>query len=104
MHGALGKVHGGRALVGLFVERTAFRHVVRDVRDVHAEPVIPVRQQLERDRVVEIPGVLAVDGHRRQRPEISPATEVFVAHVATETPGLLNGFGDHARRGCHASG
>ena len=65
MDGALGEIHRGAALVGLDVERAALRHVVRDVGDVHAEPEVPVRQPVERDRVVEVAGVLAVDGDGR---------------------------------------
>ena len=42
-------------------------HVVRDVGDVHAEPVVAVRQPLDGDGVVEVARVLAVDRHRRDR-------------------------------------
>ena len=62
--GALGKVDRRAALVGLAVERAAFVDVVRDIRDVHAQPEVAVRQLLDRDRVVEIARVLAIDGDR----------------------------------------
>ena len=72
--GALGKVHRRAALVGLLVERAAFGHVVRDVGDVDAEPVVAVRQLLDRDRVVEVARVLAVDrdGRARSRKSVRP--------------------------------
>ena len=65
VHGALGKVDRRAALVGLAIERAALLHVVRDVGDVHAEPEVAVRQLLDRDRIVEVARVLAVDRHRR---------------------------------------
>ena len=59
---ALGKVHRRAALVRLAIERAALLHVVRHVGDVDAQPVVTVRQPLDRNRVVEIARVLAVDG------------------------------------------
>ena len=73
---ALGEVDGGAPLVRLGVERAALLDVVRDVGDVHAQPVVAVGQPLERDGVVEVARVLAVDGHRRQRPEVGAAVDV----------------------------
>src|SRR6185295_9883660 len=50
----LGEVHRGGALVGLAVEGAALLHVVRDVRDVDAEPEVAVPQPLDRDGIVEV--------------------------------------------------
>ena len=62
------------ALVGFLVERAVFRHVVRDVGDVHAEPVMAVGELLEGDRIVEVARVLAVDGDRScGRKSVRPA-------------------------------
>ena len=58
------------------IERAALLHVVRDVGDVHAEPVVAVRQPLDRDRVVEVARVLAVDRHGRDVPEVGAAADV----------------------------
>ena len=74
VHGSLGEIHRRAALVGFFVERAALLHVVRDVGDVHAEPVVAVRQPLDRDRIVEVARVLAVDrdGRRPARKSVRP--------------------------------
>ena len=90
VHGALGKVDRRAALVGLLVERAAFGNVMGDVGDVHAEPVVAVRQPLDRDRVVEIARVLAVDGDGRQRPEIGPAADVLLLDRAAQPRRLLD--------------
>ena len=74
--GALGKVDRRGALVRLAVEGAAFLDVVRHVGDVDAEPVVAVRQRLERDRVVEIARMLAVDGDGRHVSKIGPAANV----------------------------
>ena len=91
VHGSLGEVHRRAALVGLLVERAALFHVVRDVRDVHAQPVVAVRQTLDRDRVVEVTGVLAVDGHRRDTAKIGAALDVALFHNQSEPRGLGDG-------------
>ncbi len=77
MHGAFGEVHRRAALVRFAIERAALRDVVRHIRDVHAEPVVPVRQLLDRDRIVKVARVLAVDGDRRHVTEIRAAADVF---------------------------
>ena len=74
VHGALGKIHRSRAVVAFLVEGAALRHVMGHVGDVHAEPVVAVLEPVQRDRVVEVAGVLAVDGHRHLRAEIGPAS------------------------------
>ncbi len=82
--GALWKVDGRAALVRLDVERARLGHVVRDVRDVHAEPVVAVRQLVDRDRVVEVARVLAVDRHGRPVAEVRAADAIAIAHDAAE--------------------
>ena len=97
---ALGEVHRGAALVGLGIECAALAHVVRDVRDVHAEPVVPVRQRLDRNRIVEVAGVLAVDRHDVEAAEVGAPRKVLLAGVRgargpaalDHAPGLGHGF------------
>ena len=67
VHGALGKIDRRPALVRFLVERAALLHIVRDVSDVHSEPVVAVRQPLNRDRVVEVARMFAVDRDGRHR-------------------------------------
>jgi hypothetical protein len=92
VHGALREIHRRAALVRLPVQHAALGDVVRHVRDVDAEPVMPVREPLERDRVVEITRVLAVDGHGHERTEIGPAAQVAFADLGPEPRGLLDRF------------
>ena len=91
VHRALGEVDRRRAVVGVLVERRAFADVVRHVGDVHAQPVAPVRQPLDRDRVVEVAGMLPVDRHRRPAAEIGASLEVALADRAAETARLGHG-------------
>ena len=58
------------AFAGLDVERRAGLHVMRDVGDVDAHAHVAVRQALHRQRVVEVLGVVGVDGDRRHLPEV----------------------------------
>ena len=92
VHGALREVHRGPAIAGLAIQRTALRHVVRHVRDVDTQPVVAVRQPIDGDRVVEVPGVLAVDRDRLDVPEIGPAGEVPVSHRRPEADRLRHGL------------
>ena len=92
VHGALREVHRGPAIAGLAIQRTALRHVVRHVRDVDTQPVVAVRQPIDGDRVVEVPGVLAVDRDRLDVPEIGPAGEVLVSHRRPEADRLRHGL------------
>ena len=66
---ASGKVHGGSAAARFPVERGAGPHVVRHVGDRDDEtPTLGGGGTV--DGVVEVAGVLAVDGHQRKRPQI----------------------------------
>ncbi len=90
VHGPLREVHRRAALVRLPVERPVLGDVARDVRDMHAEPEVPVRQPIDRDRVVEIARVFAVDGDRRPVAEVGPAPAVALAHAGAQPAGLGN--------------
>ncbi len=87
---ALREIHRGRAVVAFFVQGAALGHVVRDVGDVDAQPVVAVLQPLERDRVVEVAGVLAVDGDRHVRPEIGPAFQVPLLDRSAQSTRFLD--------------
>ncbi len=87
------------ALVRLGVERAPLPDVVRHVGDVHAEPEVAVLQLLERNRIVEVAGVLAVDRDDVEPAEIGAPGDAVPARVdragasapARETPRLGNG-------------
>ena len=82
MDGALGEIDRRAALVGLAIERAALLDVVRHVGDVHAEPEVAVRQPLDRDRIVEIARVLAVDRDGRHLAEVGAPANVALRDVA----------------------
>ena len=92
MDGPLGEVHGGPPLVRLLVECDPFLHIVRDVGDVHSQPHMAVLQPLDRDRVVEIPRVLAVDGDGLCAPEVGAPADVALVHGGADAPRLLDGL------------
>ena len=87
---ALGKVDGRAALVGFFVEGTPLGHVMGDVGDVHPQPVMPVSQAFNRDCVIKVACVLAVDGHGGDRTKISSPAKVAFLDDTAEAPRLLN--------------
>jgi hypothetical protein len=91
--GPFREVHRRAAVVRLDIERAAFGHVVRDIGDVHSQPEMAVRQPRQRNRVVEIARVLAVDRHYRPIAKVGPALDVAIADVFAETPR----FGDRFR-------
>ncbi len=90
MHGALGKIHRSGALVAFLVEGAALRHVMGHVGDVHAEPVVAVLEPVQRDRVIEVAGVLAVDRHRYLGTEIGPVLEIALLDRRAEAAGFLD--------------
>ncbi len=88
VHRAIGKVHRGAAFARIVVEGAAGLHVVRHVGDVHAQRVAAPAAPRDRHRVVEIPGVVAVDGHRQGVAEVRPPLAVLRAHVRAHPAGL----------------
>jgi hypothetical protein len=90
VNGALGKVHRRGPLVAFLIERCPAGHVMRHVGDVHAEPVMPIRQLLDADRIVEVARMLAIDGDRDRLPEIGAPVDVLGAD-RSECERFLNG-------------
>ncbi len=88
MDGPLCKVDRRGALVGLFVEGAPLLHIVRHIRNMHSQPVVSVRQPLDRDRIIKIPGVLAIDGDRSHGSEIGAAADVFLLDSPTNASRL----------------
>ena len=91
-HHEAGEIHRGRAQLRLVVERRARPHVVRDVgdRDDEAEPVLV---GFAPDRIVEILGILAVDGHQRHAAQVDPAGDVRRLHLQRHGSGLRQHLG-----------
>ncbi len=65
---------------------------MRDVRNVHTQPEAAALQPIQRDRVVEVPRVLAVDRDRWLAPEIRAAAEIALADHGPEPPRLGHRF------------
>ena len=98
------EIDRGAALVGFLVERAAFLHVVRDVGDVHAQPVVAVLQPLDRDRIVEVARVLAVDRDDRAIAEVGAAGDVLLLDGAADALRFGDRLRGCARPGCRACG
>ena len=92
MHGALREIHGRASLVRFLVERAALLDVVRHIGDVDAEPEVTVRKSLDRNRIVEIAGVLAVDRDRRHAAKVRAALDVALLDDGAEPRGFGNGL------------
>ena len=104
MHGALREIHGRASLVRFLVERAALRHVVRHIGDVHAKPEVAVRKSLDRDRIVEVAGMLAVDGDGRHAAKVRAPLDVAFLDDGAEPRGFRNGFLGMASRECRTCG
>ena len=82
------KVSRVAALAGFNVERRASLHVGRDVGDMDTYADIAVRHALDGERVVEVLGVIRVDGDGRDRAEILTANAISLLHALGEGVGF----------------
>src|SRR5437763_235580 len=90
---ALREIHRRRALVRLAIEPASLAHVMRDVGDVDAQPIIAVRQLFDRDRIVEIARVLSVDRDRHETSEIGAVADIRLEYAGAETQRFANRSG-----------
>ena len=79
-NGAVGEIDARAALIRFLIQRAPFVDVIIHVRDMHAEPIIAVVEAFERDRVVEIPRVFAVNRENAVVAQIEPFGEFFVGN------------------------
>ena len=86
--GPFREIHRGAAVEGLGIESRTVVDVVGHVGNVHAEPIVAVGQPLDRDRIIKVARVLAVDGHDRAVAEVGAAGHVLLAHGAADASGL----------------
>ena len=102
----VGQVGARAAVVGLPVDGRTDGHIVTDVGDGHVQGVARLGP-LDTDRVVEIPGRLAVDGHVGHSPQVEPVAEV--CHCAKRCrlcqdlgrEGLLQAEAEHGHADLH---
>ncbi len=80
-HGAIREIDGGAAQARFAIERGIAPDVVRDVRDVHLQLEVAVRQRADVDGVVEIARGFAVDGDDGQIAEIAAPAQVRFRHL-----------------------
>ena len=78
---------------GLAVERAAGRDVMGHISDVHAQAQMAVFQMLERDRVVKVARVVAVDREDCQIAQIKAARRFGWIDLLRRMGGLLRGVG-----------
>ena len=83
-----GEVDRVAAQACLLVQGAPGPDVVRDVGDGHHQPPA-LAVALAVDGVVEVPGVLAVDGHQGQAPQVLPSLLGLLGHLPAEGGGLL---------------
>ena len=99
------EIDAGAALERVIVQRVAGPHVVADVGDRHqqapARALALARAQFNRltvDGVVEVAGVLAVDGDQRHVAQVDAVFQVALANHVGQARGLLaGGFGEFHR-------
>ena len=87
-----GEIHRRAAAERFLVERGAGRDVVADVRDVDAEQIVAVLQLFERNGVVEVLRVVAVDGEDELIAQIEPIARGVHIDLLRDGFGLLNDF------------
>ena len=83
-----GEIHAGGAQLRLVVQRLLRAHVMRDVGNGHHQPE-PVAVGLAVHGVVEVLGVLAVDGHQRQLAQVAAAADLRVADINRDGGSLV---------------
>jgi len=66
-----GKIHRIAAIDGFFIQRRAHRYIVRNIGNGHIKTAFTIVQGSTVDGIVEILGVLTIDGDKRQRAQIN---------------------------------
>ena len=69
------QIHGGSPLKRFPVQRAPLLYIICHIRDMDAQDILTA-VHLQRDRVIQILGVLAVNGHHLHIPQIRPSLHV----------------------------
>ena len=70
------QIDAGPPLQGLLVQPGALRHIMADIGDVDTQDKCPILPFGYGDGVVQILGVLPVDGHRRKGAQVQPSGQI----------------------------
>jgi len=87
------EVHRGRAALRLSVDDAARLDVVADIGDGHQQaPLAPPRvHRLGVHSIVEVAGVLAIDGDQRHVAQVDPVGQIGIAHRLGQAARRLDG-------------
>ncbi len=85
-HHLIGKIDTGPPLTGLQIQGRLPWHIVAHIRDVNKEADLTMRQGLDRDGVVKIPGLLSIDSDGLKVPEVSAAVDDGRGHKLRNSP------------------
>ena len=91
------EVGGVAAFARLDVEGRAGLHIGGHVGDVDADPDVAVGRAFDREGVVEVLGVIRVDGNRRNLAEVFAADAIGLLHRLAERVGRSGDFGREFR-------
>ena len=92
-HRAVREIDGSAAQARFAIERRIALDVVRDVRDVHLQLEMSIRQRADQNRVVEIARGFAVNRHDRQVAEIAAPAQIRFGHLLLRGARLREHFG-----------
>ena len=90
-HHIIGKINGVASFGCLGIQRGIRPDIVGHIGNGHPQPeasVLPAAVH----RIVEVPGILAVNGYQREIPNIAAVLLVAFRHLIRNIPGLLNNF------------
>ncbi len=90
----IGEIHRVAALLAFMVQRRARQHVMGDVGDRHQHPE-NVALGFAIHRIVEIPGILAVDGDQRRAAQVQAPLLGGFRYLRAQTPDFLFYFRRH---------
>ena len=90
---AIWKVHRRSARTGFEIERAAIAHIVADIGDGHDQPPAAAAGWLREYRIIEIPGILTVDGDQRHGTQVFAADQIFRLNIRREPARRSDHFG-----------
>ena len=84
------QIHACSPFQRLPVQRRILLHIIAHISDVHAQMVQSRLILIKTDRIVQILGILAVNGHHLQIPQIHTAFFVSLLHLIGNSSRLIH--------------